>query len=922
MEALTSAWERKRDARGPFLKTRSLELVEEDRLRLEEDVLGHELTVTINTRLSLISYIDYLIGEVISTQSKEVQRICLNLNIQVDNPVCILNQDISRNFLNTADTTQKFKLFMRATRLQALKEEYNQINENKTDALRLMQSHEEVLRTLKENIEQLQQKLENHQSIVKLRQKLSSVQQELLWAKVRDLEQELRIKEDEVEKIQRELRKNQDEVDSYNQRDQLVQEEINSTHNKIAALQLTIEEQTRPLYREQELLESLERTIQENTREKNILECDIRNKNLDYQNLQQEITKINEKLPQIEEVKAKRLKELSEMEKRMNSMRDLLKTTQNEKFQLQNSIMYKQEEDSNLNAEIVQIDKQMGSLQNRITSMKTESNNLVLYGRDMPKIKEIIERRRNEFHHMPRGPLGSYIKLHDKKWAVAVEGFIGSSILRAFAVDNQKDNALLLKIFNEYWTSGSQPTIITSKFFFQVHDVSRNIVKCGNNCISIYESVNISDPVVANCLIDQLGIESIILLPSTEIAIELMANARNVPENCRQGVTITGDKYYPDPNYKMYSSRYKHAQYLQVSTGDMIRQLETQLQTLQEKMKSTEIQQKQINGELKQQRQKIKAQDIKITKLNQALTSLKERYDEIRETEEPDVTTVHELETELKELEKAIEQRKKTVEHIQNNINDSQNKLKETGTNLKKIKEVQRGFEDRLTPLKQQLANMKAERNESLVNIQCTKERLNEYQAKYKLIQSEYLATKANVNKHIEQAAALGERLSILRDVNEIMSDMDKINHIMRRVESSVEEPEYILQKIDEATKKHNQNSELLDALRSDVKQLQIASEKRKKIYKNIENYFKSIFSNSFLRFLQLRQFKGEVEIDFKNKTLNLIVIPQQGSQGYTSTSNLSGGEKSFSTVAFLYSLWQCMEFPFYILDEFDVFMS
>lgn len=66
---------------------------------------------------------------------------------------------------------------------------------------------------------------------------------------------------------------------------------------------------------------------------------------------------------------------------------------------------------------------------------------------------------------------------------------------------------------------------------------------------------------------------------------------------------------------------------------------------------------------------------------------------------------------------------------------------------------------------------------------------------------------------------------------------------------------------------------------------------------------------------------QGTIEIDMKEKKLELIVIPQHGSQGLTTTSNLSGGERSFSTVAFLYSLWQCMEFPFYFLDEFDVYM-
>lgn len=66
---------------------------------------------------------------------------------------------------------------------------------------------------------------------------------------------------------------------------------------------------------------------------------------------------------------------------------------------------------------------------------------------------------------------------------------------------------------------------------------------------------------------------------------------------------------------------------------------------------------------------------------------------------------------------------------------------------------------------------------------------------------------------------------------------------------------------------------------------------------------------------------QGHIDIDHDRKTLDLVVVPQHGSQNEGAKHILSGGERSYSTVAFLMSLWQVMEYPFYFLDEFDVFM-
>ena len=54
------------------------------------------------------------------------------------------------------------------------------------------------------------------------------------------------------------------------------------------------------------------------------------------------------------------------------------------------------------------------------------------------------------------------------------------------------------------------------------------------------------------------------------------------------------------------------------------------------------------------------------------------------------------------------------------------------------------------------------------------------------------------------------------------------------------------------------------------------------------------------------------------DRTLEININPSDGERAVAS---LSGGERSFATVVLILSLWEAMESPFCMLDEFDVFM-
>jgi len=66
------------------------------------------------------------------------------------------------------------------------------------------------------------------------------------------------------------------------------------------------------------------------------------------------------------------------------------------------------------------------------------------------------------------------------------------------------------------------------------------------------------------------------------------------------------------------------------------------------------------------------------------------------------------------------------------------------------------------------------------------------------------------------------------------------------------------------------------------------------------------------------RAFKGRLRLEHTWKPAELIIEVQPGQQdtGNRGPKTLSGGEKSFSTICLLLSLWEAMGSPIRCLDE------
>ena len=69
-------------------------------------------------------------GNVVSTRKEELLAVLDHCSIQIDNPVSILSQDTSRNFLQKATPSDKYKLFMKATQLEQIATDYEKASED------------------------------------------------------------------------------------------------------------------------------------------------------------------------------------------------------------------------------------------------------------------------------------------------------------------------------------------------------------------------------------------------------------------------------------------------------------------------------------------------------------------------------------------------------------------------------------------------------------------------------------------------------------------------------------------------------------------------------------------------------------------------------------------------------------------------
>ncbi|KDR12930.1 structural maintenance of chromosomes protein 6 isoform X2 [Zootermopsis nevadensis] len=864
-------------------------------------------------------------GEVISSKKEELDRIVSAFNIQIENPVTIMNQDTARTFLNSSNSHEKYNLFMKATQLEQIKQTYAESMLDKRTATALLNSRKEAIIVAENKVTELQLKWKKVQSLGNYRKKSLELENELYWAvavseeKAADkLEQEIESRRAEYSDLQRGVTKESEQEQMLHLHSKKVDQQISEMKHRFAECEAEYKGSREEVKRTKE-------NYTQKERECKTLELKILRIEANINVLRQEIEKVEENSggDRVARQQKNRL-EIQELEKKLADVAVTLKTNKHHYSQLNSNLEKIKSEEFSLRQELQEQTRKIEQKQTELQALKREKDNSVtLFGAWVPRVSQKIDEafKQRKFGKMPKGPVGAYIKLKDASWAPALESFLGS-FLRSYCVDSARDAQVLMQIFNDVLGKERKPAIITSRFFDKVHNVSKFAVKA-DGYSSILDSVVVQDTVVCNCLIDQWEVENILLIPTSREACDTMSDARRVPLNCKRAVTKKGDLFYPDPNYRMYSGNGStRAKYFQVSMADAISTAEEDLKAFHFQKKVVEKQFTAIRKQLKANYDEFNVAGSSVRKMSNEEHSLQLKLTKLKDMDEPNLNSIDTLTAELEEYETQYADKCKQRDTLEAECQLLKDEMDKADLKSSQIRDTIKDMQTEECPLLAKRETMLSDLREILSKKKFQEEKCNEFHKKILQLQTQLHSQQERAKKAVNDAAKICPRIDTERIPVVVEKELNECKKYMESVEEHTGKHEEICVSYHERKTKYEQIVEDMKNLEQGLTYLEDMIKIRENTFNTIRRLIGLRVQHMFQSLLYRRRYTGAIVIDHQKQTLNVKVSPSKECRSVGDTMTLSGGERSYATVSFIMALWDAIDPPFYFLDEFDVFMD
>ncbi|XP_052405470.1 structural maintenance of chromosomes protein 6 [Carassius gibelio] len=861
-------------------------------------------------------------GHLVSSKKEDLIYILDHFNIQVDNPVSILTQEMSKHFLHSKGEGDKYKFFMKATQLDQMKEDYSYIMKTKTMTQNTVEKHRETLQELKRKYHEKEERYKSLASLDEMQKKLDELKNQMAWALVAEVEQEMKPMRERITAEERSTVKYDQKVEEW-------EGKVQEANRILGQLQDQLEGVTQRMQQLQPQCAELKSRAQACNRDLKAAEAGLHRKKTNLRDLEKDKDQLT-----------KRIRELKHSISQTNSADTHARVEKMNHIQTELEQLHFQ--DSTLTQQIDQFKQACAAAKDRLGKMSREKqdllraidskrrdlaamessrdNRLCRFGEHMPALLRAIDEadHRGLFRKKPVGPLGFCIRLRDPELGLAVECCL-KSLMLAFCCDNHADERELQRIMSRHFQQGRRPQIIVSTFTNTVYDVRGRAVN-HHEYPSVLQALDIENPVVANCLIDMRGIETILLIKNAKDARRVM-QSEDRPRNCREAFTREGDQVYYN---RYYSSEQNRALYLSGDVEEEIRHLQSALNAQRTHLDRFQQDMQQVTEDEKQNQTLLRRAYEDRKKAQECCRKLQAELTELQNVEEPQSEDLKPLEEELEDLSSRISACREEFEASRNQMLTHKREYEEAEQLSRQQREAFNSIAEEAEPIKEQLSNNDQELARSKHHKKHYEEKRKAHVDMIETLKNNLKDKDQVLQASIAKASEIcPDRLDVRRTPKSLDSEISRLKHKINTQQDQQGQRDTIVRQFHEAKESFNNIARQVKGLEAFIRQLTEIMNTRHYVYAELRMYLSVRCKYYFDSMLSQRGYIGKMTFDHKNETLSISVQPGEGGKATLSDMrSLSGGERSFSTVCFVLSLWAITDAPFRALDEFDVYMD
>ncbi|XP_028250414.1 structural maintenance of chromosomes protein 6 isoform X2 [Parambassis ranga] len=862
-------------------------------------------------------------GHLVSNKKEELTAILDHFNIQLENPVSILSQEMSKQFLHSKSESDKYKFFMKATLLDQMKRDYIHIKQTKTITRQQVERQEECLKDLKQDFLQKKERYENLTSFRDLKKVLENLKKAMAWCLVSEKEQLVQQLQEEIEKEDSNY-KHQDNLQLLQTKIVQVEKKLQLIKNKSDGLReeqeslsednLKMKEQVKicsKAHKEQEVvyfraLNKLKQTEQE----QDILKEKI-NKAKTSKNLSSEG----------ETEHMKRQKTLCDLNKKLAQLQSTC-TQLNQEIKNKHQALFRgREERDKLRLEEKSVQASYESkLKRKNQLLSSRSNKLKRFGDHMPDLLGSIAEAhaKGRFVKKPMGPIGACITLKDPSLAMAVESCL-RSFMKAFCCDNYKDEAVLQQLMRHHYPQGNRPQIIVSSFSNKIYNTH------GRKAFhpefpSMVDMITATSPVIINCLIDMRGIESVLIIKEKDKARKVMQRGRP-PKYCREAFTAEGDQVYPN---RYYTSDFSMATYLGGDLETEISMLESELENHQAQLSRFQLQVNSVTEDIVSMEGSLNSTIMTLKKTLASVNQTKATITELETAGEEQIDDISSLEEVAQENQQKIEAEKQTVQEAKTELDKHRTKAEDADSKHASVRERIDQLSEEIESLKDEQMKLEAQTTKFERSLKVFENKLKAHEDNIQAMKSDLTLREEELEEYVAKATQISpERQQVNRSPKSIDTEITRLQTKIKVHESNHGEREQVVREYAEALALYRGKTNQVRDLRKFIDRLDAIMSDRQNRYKTMRRSLSVRCKLYFNNFLIRMNCSGSMIFDHNNEMLSIWVQPPGREEDDVSDMrSLSGGERSFSTVCFMLSLWEITESPFRCLDEFDVYMD